>query len=107
MGSIDGPYHVADIYEYTKNNVDNLVRLTGMVSGDSSPMGEDPGGRTGEPLKSGGSRGRQACTSGDDELLTTGKSRTTHRSRDPGATPTEAPSTANGSAQPRSTHTKK
>ena len=37
--------------------------------------------------------GRRACTSGDDELLTTGKSRTTHRSRDPGATPTEDTST--------------
>jgi hypothetical protein len=35
MGSIDGPYGVADIYEYTKNNVDNLVRLTGMASEES------------------------------------------------------------------------
>ena len=98
MGSIDGPYHVADIYEYTKKNVDNLVRLTGMASEDSSPVGEDPGGRTGEPLTSEGSRGRRACTSGDDELLTTGKSRTTNRSRDPGVTPAEDTSTVEGSA---------
>ena len=107
MGSIDGPYHVADIYEYTKKNVDNLVRLTGMASEDSSPVGKEPGGRTVEPLTSGGLWGRRASTSGDDELLTTGKSRHTNRSRDPGATPTEDTSTANESAQPRSTHTKK
>ena len=37
VGSIVGPYHVAYIYEYTKKNVDNLVRLTGLSSGDSSP----------------------------------------------------------------------
>ena len=83
VGSIDGAYHVADIYEYTKKNVDNLVRLTGMASEDSSPVGEEPGGRTGEPLTTGGPRWRSASMSGDDELLTTGKSRTTNWSRDP------------------------
>ena len=41
MGSIDGPYHVADIYEYTKKNVDNMIRLTGMASEDSSPVEKD------------------------------------------------------------------
>ena len=102
VGSIDGPYHVADIYEYTKKNVNNLVRLTGMASGDSSPVGEGLGGRTVEPLISGGPRGWLASRSGDDELLTTGKSRTTNRSRDPGFTPSEDTSTADGSAQPKS-----
>ena len=58
VGSIEGPYHVANIYEYTKKNVDNMVRLTGMASEDSSPVGEEPGGRTVEPLTSGGPRGR-------------------------------------------------
>ena len=52
VGSIDGPYHVADIYEYTKKNVDNMGRLTGMASEDNSPVGEEPGGRTGKPLTS-------------------------------------------------------
>ena len=107
MGSIDGPYHVADIYEYTKKTVDNMVRLTGMASEDSSPERDEPGGRTGQPLTSGGTRGRRASRSGDDELLTTGKSRTTNRSRDPGVTPSEDISMANGSAQPKSTHAKK
>ena len=32
VGSIDGPYHVADIYKYAKKNVDNMFRLTGMAS---------------------------------------------------------------------------
>jgi hypothetical protein len=57
-----------------------------------------------EQLSSGGTRGRPSSRSGDDELLTTGKSRTTNRSRDPGVTPSEDISTANGS---QSTHTKK
>ena len=78
VGSIDGHYHVADIYDYTKKNVDNMVRLTGMASEDSSPVGEGPGGRTVEPLSSGGKRGRTACVGNVDELLTTGKSRTTN-----------------------------
>ena len=56
VGSIDGPYHVADIYEYTKKNVDNLVRLTEMASEDSSPVGEGPGRCTVEPLSSAGPR---------------------------------------------------
>ena len=58
MGIIDGPCHVAGIYEYTKKNVDNMVRLTGMASKDSSPMGEGPGGRTVEPLSSARPRAR-------------------------------------------------
>jgi hypothetical protein len=74
--------------------------LTGMASEDSSPAGEGPGRRTLEPLSSGGTRGRPASRSDDDELLTTGKSRTTNRPRDPGVTPSEDISTANGSAQP-------
>ena len=84
-----------------------MVRLTGMASEDSSPVGEGPGGRTVEPLTSGGTRGMRASRSGDDELLTTGKSRTTNLSRDPGVTPSEDISTENGTAQPQSTHTKK
>jgi hypothetical protein len=44
VGSTDDPYHVADIYKYTKKNVDNLVRLTGMASEESSPVREGPGG---------------------------------------------------------------
>jgi hypothetical protein len=107
VGSIDGPYHVADFYEYTKKNVENMVRLTGMALEDSSPVVEEPGGRTVEPLSSGGMRGRPAIRSGDDKLLTTGKSRTTNWSRDPGVTPSEDISKAYGSAQPQSIHTKK
>jgi hypothetical protein len=56
VGSIDGFYHVTDIYEYTKKNVDNMVKLTGIASEDSSPVGEVPGRRTVEPLTSGGTR---------------------------------------------------
>ena len=107
MGSIDGPYHVADIHEYTKKNVDTLVRLTGMASEDSSLVGEGPGGRIMEPFSSGGTRGRPASIGDVDELLTTGKSRTTNRSPDPRVTLSEDTSTADGSAQPQSTHTKK
>jgi hypothetical protein len=108
VGSIDGPYHVADIYEYTKKNVDNWVRLTGrMASEDSSPVGEGPGRRTVEPLSSGRARGRPASIGDVDELLTTGKSRTTNRPCDPRVTLSEDTSTADGSAQPQSTHIKK
>ena len=56
MGRIDGLYHVADIYEYTKKNVDNMVRLTGMTSDESSPVGKGPSGRTVEPLTLGGTQ---------------------------------------------------
>ena len=84
-----------------------MVRLTGMASEDSSPVGEEPGERTVEPLSSGGTRGRPACIGDVDELLTTGKSRTTNRPRDPRVTLSEDTSTADGSAQPQSTHTKK
>ena len=70
-------------------------------------MGEGPGGRTVEPLSSGGTRGRTACVGNVDELLTTGKSRTTNRPRDPRVTLSEDTSTADGSAQPQSTHIKK
>ena len=84
-----------------------MVRLTGMASEDSSPVGEGPGGRTVEPLSSGGTRGRTAGVGNVDELLTTGKTRTTNRPRDPGVTLSEDTSTADGSAQPQSTHTKK
>ena len=52
----DSPYHVAYIYEYTKKNVDNMVRLTGMATENSSAVGEGPGGRTVEPLTSGETR---------------------------------------------------
>jgi hypothetical protein len=107
VGIIDGPYYVADIYEYTKKNVDNMVRLTGMASDESSPVGERPFGRTVEPLTSGGTREWLASRSGDDELLTTGKTQTTNRSRDPGVTSSEDLSTANVSAQPKSSLTKK
>jgi hypothetical protein len=41
VGNIDGPYYVADIYEYTKKDVDNMVRLTGMTSDKSSSGGRD------------------------------------------------------------------
>ena len=78
-----------------------------MDSEDSSPVGEEPGGCTVEPLSSGGTRGRTACVGNVDELLTTGKSRTTNRPRDPRVTLSEDTSTADGSAQPQSTHTKK
>ena len=27
-GNVDGPYHVADIYSYTKINLDELMELT-------------------------------------------------------------------------------
>ena len=84
-----------------------MVRLTGMASKDSSPMGKGPGGRTVEPLSSGGTRGRPASIGDVDELLTTGKSLTTNRPRDPRVTLPEDTSTADGSAQPQSTHTKK
>ena len=67
MGSIDGPYHVADIYEYTKKNVDNLVRLTGMASGDSSPVGrtlvDALGNRSHQKDCGGGEHARVAMTS--------------------------------------------
>jgi hypothetical protein len=78
-----------------------------MASEDSSPVGEGPGGRTVEPLTSRGTRGRRASRSGDNELLTIGKSRATNHSCDPEVTPSEDISTVNGSAQPQSTHTKK
>jgi hypothetical protein len=84
-----------------------MVRLTGMSSEDNSPVGEGPGGRTVEPLSSGGTRGRTACIGNVDELLPTGKFRTTNRSRDPRVTLSEDTSTADGSTQPQSTHTKK
>ena len=84
-----------------------MVRLTGMASEDSSPVGEGPGGRTVKPLSSGRTRGRTAGVGNVDELLTTGKSRTTNRPRDPKVTLSEDTSTADGSAQPQSTHTKK
>jgi hypothetical protein len=54
-----------------------------------------------------GTREWLANRSGNDELLTTGKYRITNRSRDPGLTSFEDFSTANVSAQPNSTHTKK
>ena len=63
-----------------------MVRLTGMASEDSSPVGEGPGGRTVEPLSSGGTRGMPASIGDVDELLTTGKSLTTNRPRDPRVT---------------------
>ena len=78
-----------------------------MASEDSSPVGEGPGGRTVEPLSSGGTRGRPASIGDVDELLTTGKSRTTNRPRDSRVTLSEDTSTADGSAQLQSTHTKK
>ena len=84
-----------------------MVRLAGIASEDSSPVGEGPGGRTVEPLSSGGTRGRPASIGDVDELLTTGKSLTTNRPRDPRVTLPEDTSTADGSAQPQSTHTKK
>ena len=78
-----------------------------MASEDSSPVREEPGGHTVEPLSSGGTRGRPASIGDVDELLTTGKSLTTNRPRDPRVTLPEDTSTADGSAQPQSTHTKK
>jgi hypothetical protein len=60
-----------------------------------------------EPLASGGTLEWLASRSGGDELLTTGKSRTINRSRDPEVTSSEDLSMANVSAQPKSTHTKK
>ena len=67
MGSIDGPYHVVDIYEYTKKYVDNLVRLTGMASGDSLPVGRTPvdalGNRSHQEDRGGGELARVAMTS--------------------------------------------
>ena len=84
-----------------------MVWLTGMASEDSSPVREGSGGRTMEPLSSGGTRGWLASIGDVDELLTTGKSLTTNRPRDPRVTLSEDTSTADGSAQPQSTHTKK
>ena len=84
-----------------------MVWLTGMASEDSSPVREGPGGRTVEPLSSGGTRRRPASIGDVDELLTTGKSLTTNQPRDPRVTLAEDTSTADGSAQPQSTHTKK
>ena len=106
VGSIDGPYHVADIYEYTKKNVDNLVRIAGLSSGDSSPGDEEPGGRTVEPSLIGGRRGRQASPKDVDELLTTGKSRTTHRPNRPREMSKELRSTEKKPSNQKSTHTK-
>ena len=41
VGRIDGPYHVADIYNYTKNNIDNIHMLTNKVAGPS-PRNDEP-----------------------------------------------------------------
>ena len=60
-----------------------------------------------EPLSSGGTRGRPASIGDIDELLATGKSRTTNRPGDPTVTLSEDSSTADRSAQPQSTHIKK
>jgi hypothetical protein len=84
-----------------------MVRVTGMASEDSSPVGEGPGGRTVEPLSSGGTQGRPDSIGDVDELLTTGKSRTTNRPRDPKVTLPEDTSTMDESAQPQCTHNKK
>ena len=48
VGNIDGPYHVTDIFEYIDKNVDNLIRSTGLDSGNNSPEGAvGLGGSTG------------------------------------------------------------
>jgi hypothetical protein len=70
-------------------------------------VGEGPGRCTVEPLTSGGARSWLASRSGNGELFTTGKSRITNRSHDPGETSYEDLRTANMTAQPMSTKTKK
>jgi hypothetical protein len=84
-----------------------LVRLTGLNSGDSSPGDEEPGGCTNEPSLIGGRRGRQASPKDEDELSTTGKSRTTHRPNHPRKMSKEQPSTEKDPSNQKSTHAKK